>query len=112
VHYFPPERRCEIYRRIIRVLKSDGAYIEGTYCSSSDEEERQALREFRGGTKGLAGADSGEWKVNIPLQSTTISRLLTEAGFVSNDWLADERWVIVARKAAFRGADDEHNLRK
>jgi tRNA (cmo5U34)-methyltransferase len=109
VHYFPPPKRCEIYERIVRALKCDGAYIEGTYCSNSDEEEHQALREFRGGTKGLAGADSGVWKVNIPMQSTTISRLLSEAGFANSEWLADERWVVVACKTAFRRPKREHD---
>jgi tRNA (cmo5U34)-methyltransferase len=98
VHYFPPARRCDIYRRILHALRDDGIYVEGTYCSDSDEEERQKLDEYCGGTKGLTGAADGVWKVNIPLQTITISRLLNEAGFASTEWLANEAWVVVARK--------------
>ncbi len=112
VHYFPPSKRREIYERIERVLKPGGAYVEGTYCSDSEEEERQVLNAFERRTAGLDGADSGEWKVNIPLQPTTISRLLKQAGFASSEWLAGERWVVLARKTASQGSGCDYDQRE
>jgi Ser/Thr protein kinase RdoA (MazF antagonist) len=99
VHYFPPAKRLDIYKRIISALKPGGKYIEGTYCSNSPEEERQVLDAFQRRTMHLDGADSGEWKVNIPLQTTTITHLLDDAGFVDSEWVTGKTCVVTAHKA-------------
>ena len=75
----------EICERIERVLKPGGDYVEGTYCSETEEEERQVLSAFERRTAGLDGADSGEWKIIIPLQPAAVSRLLKQAGFAGSE---------------------------
>jgi len=98
VHYFRPSVRGMIYRRIERALTDDGIYIEGTYCSDSEEEERERLDDFDRRTAGLKGADSGRFKLNLPLRAETITLLLNEAGFPRVEWPGGEGWGVVTAK--------------
>ena len=97
VHYFRPPVRQQIYVRIYRTLNHRGTYVEGTYCVSAEEEEVK-LRNFERSSAGLEGADAGRFKVNLPLQSNTITTLLTNAGFESVEWVNGEQWVVTGTK--------------
>ena len=106
VHYFRPSVRREIYRRIEQALTEDGVYIEGTYCSDSEEEEQARLNDFECRTAGLEGADSGRFKLNLPLRAETITSLLNEAGFPCVEWPGGEGWgVVVASKVPSKPED-------
>ncbi len=97
VHYFRPPIRREVYKRIHRSLIDDGSYIEGTYCVTK-EEEQKGLSNFERSAAGLEGADSGRFKVNLPLHADTISALLNDAGFPVVEWPDRKDWVVIARK--------------
>ena len=98
VHYFRPEVRQQIYEKIRRTLTRDGTYIEGTYCADDAEDERKRLDHFGVITARKEGVDSGRYKLNLPLQRETISRLLEKAGFAQTEWLQDGDMVVVAQK--------------
>lgn len=70
VHYFPPSKYREIYESIERVLNPDGAYVEGTNCSDTEEEDCQVLSAFERRTAGLDGADFGNGRTTSPCNSS------------------------------------------
>ncbi len=97
VHTFRPPVRQQIYVRIHHTLKHGGTYVEGTYCVSPEEEESK-LSNFEPSSVGLEGADAGRFKVNLPLQTQTITTLLINAGFESVEWTNGEAWVVTGNK--------------
>lgn len=98
LHHLLPAPKVELYRRIRRALKQDGAYIEGDWVVSP-EEERDYLREYEERLKTLKFSEEGTHHIDIPSSLETERQLLIEAGFAAVDviWEADGNAVYVAR---------------
>jgi len=96
VHYFRPHVRKQIYERINQTLKSGGTYIEGTYSADDAADEKKRLDHFEAITAGIE-ADSGRYKLNLPLYTETVSDLLRQAGFDQIEWPQDGDMVVVAQ---------------
>jgi hypothetical protein len=96
-HLLPPEKR-ELYCRIRRALKREGAYIEGDWVVSPAE-ERRYLSEREERIRALDASQEGGYHIDAPLSLETQTRLLTEAGFSTVEvmWQADGNSVYVAR---------------
>jgi len=98
LHHLLPARKTELYRRIRRALKPDGAYIEGDWVVSPGE-ERRYLSEYHERVRGLPAADKGAYHIDVPLSMETQKSLLLDAGFsgVRVIWHAAGSMVCVAR---------------
>lgn len=98
LHHLLPARKRALYGRIRAALKRDGAYIEGDWIVSSEEEGRY-LSEYGERVRGLGASAEGAYHIDVPLSLETEKRLLMEAGFFTIDviWRADGNGVYVAR---------------
>jgi len=106
LHHLLPPRKLELYRQIRQALRWDGAYIEGDWVVSPDEEQRYrsryealVLTVSRRRADESEAPDEGSYHIDVPLSLETHRRLLMEAGFSTVDviWQADGNEVYVAR---------------
>lgn len=96
-HLLPPNKR-DLYCRIRRALKREGAYVEGDWVVSP-EEERRHLAEYEEQMRAIGASEGGSYHIDVPLSLETQTRLLKAAGFSTVDviWQADGNSVYVAR---------------
>jgi tRNA (cmo5U34)-methyltransferase len=88
MHHFTPDVKRGLYSRIARALKPGGAYIEGDYVVSP-EEERSRLARYEGILESLRAdgsiredeAPDGKYHIDIPLSIESQVAILGEAGF-------------------------------
>ena len=98
LHHLLPTRKRALYRRITAALKREGAYIEGDWVVSP-EEERCYVLEYERRLRAFDTSEAGVYHIDVPLSMETQKHLLTEAGFSTVDvvWRADGNSVYVAR---------------
>jgi tRNA (cmo5U34)-methyltransferase len=97
LHHLVPSRKRRLYPRIRRALKFDGAYIEGDWFVSP-EDEACYLSEYERRMWELGPSEEGSYHIDVPLSLETQTHLLSEAGFSSVDviWHADGNGVVIA----------------
>ena len=82
VHHLLPQKRLQLYQKIIKALKPGGKYIEADFIVSPKEEER-ALAEYYA-NMGSQGDDiDGFYHLDIPMSIQSVSQVLKEAGFTA-----------------------------
>jgi len=97
LHHLLPPRKRDLYSRIRRALEPDGAYIEGDWYVSPEDEVRY-LSEYEKRMRELEPSEEGSYHIDVPLSLARQTRLLTEAGFSSVDviWHTGGSGVLVA----------------
>ena len=98
LHHLLPAGKLELYRRIRRALRPGGAYIEGDWVVSP-EEERHYLSRYATRRKQIDPDDEGGYHIDVPLSLERERSLLIEAGFSGVDvvWRAEGNAVWIAR---------------
>jgi tRNA (cmo5U34)-methyltransferase len=98
LHHLLPAKKVSLYQRIREALRQEGAYIEGDWVVSLEEEAlyRSAYEEAVGE---LQTSRDGSHHIDIPLSLETEKRLLTDAGFSTVEviWRGPGSGVYVAR---------------
>jgi tRNA (cmo5U34)-methyltransferase len=98
LHHLVPATKVSLYQTIREALRPEGAYIEGDWVVSPEEEllYRAAYEEA---ARELQTSENGDHHIDIPLSLETEKRLLVEAGFrtVEVIWQGPGNGVYVAR---------------
>jgi tRNA (cmo5U34)-methyltransferase len=92
MHHFYPEEKIEVYRKILGMLKTGGAYIEGDFILGDALYAEQYRRRHEAIMEGLSktAKASGEYHVDLPLTLDVQIQLLQEAGFTSVEVLEED----------------------
>jgi tRNA (cmo5U34)-methyltransferase len=98
LHHLVPATKVSVYRRIREALRAEGAYIEGDWVVSSQEERRYRSM-YQDAMRGLPVAEDGTHHIDSPLSLKTQKGLLVEAGFSNVEviWRGPDNGVYVAR---------------
>ena len=82
MHHLWPEEKVEVYRKILKTLKPDGAYIEGDFIVKDDLMVEQYKRRYETITANLPDkVKAGEYHIDIPCTLEVQKKLLQDAGF-------------------------------
>ncbi len=81
MHHFSPDRKRDLYARVLRALKRGGVYLEGDYMAASREEEKKAFAHAARLRAEQGIAPECLMHLDIPCAEETQHRLLREAGF-------------------------------
>ncbi|RLI45092.1 class I SAM-dependent methyltransferase [Candidatus Bathyarchaeota archaeon] len=80
LHHLVPTQKTTLYRKLRRTLVLAGAYVEGDYVVSVEEESR-LLKEYQALKKEFSLLDEGLYHIDIPFSEETQIRALNDAGF-------------------------------
>ena len=103
MHHFSPDRKRDLYARVLRTLKRGGVYLEGDYMAASREEEKKAFAHAARLRAEQGIAPECLMHLDIPCAEETQHRLLREAGFSHTEKLFRQgnTTLLLARKGLF-----------
>lgn len=98
LHHLLPARKASLYQRIREALRLEGAYIEGDWIVSPNEELHYRSA-YEDAVRELQSSEEGGHHIDVPLSLETQKRLLSEAGFPTVEviWQGSGNGVYVAR---------------
>lgn len=80
LHHLMPAKKIALYKKLKKALVPTGAFVEGDYIVSL-EEERRLLKEFQLHKKNYSILEDGQYHIDIPFSEKTQIRALKDAGF-------------------------------
>ncbi|MBN1906796.1 MAG: class I SAM-dependent methyltransferase [Deltaproteobacteria bacterium] len=80
LHHLMPVKKIDLYKKLRETLIPGGAFVEGDYIVSAEEEKR-LLNEFYQFKKDNPLLEDGEYHIDIPFSEETQIKALKEAGF-------------------------------
>ncbi|NLD35903.1 MAG: class I SAM-dependent methyltransferase [Desulfatiglans sp.] len=80
LHHLMPAKKIYLYKKLREALISGGAFIEGDYIVSTEEEKR-LLNEFYQYKKNNPLIEDGEYHIDIPFSEEAQMQALKDAGF-------------------------------
>jgi tRNA (cmo5U34)-methyltransferase len=80
LHHLMPAKKIALYKKLRNALVPTGAYVEGDYVVSLEEEKR-LLNDHNLQKKNNSLLDDGQYHIDIPFSEETQIRALKEAGF-------------------------------
>ena len=98
LHHLMPEKKIALYTKLRKALVPTGAFVEGDYIVSLEEEKR-LLKEFSFQKKNYSLSDDGQYHIDIPFSEETQIRALEEAGFkeVNIIFRTSRSYIVVAK---------------
>jgi tRNA (cmo5U34)-methyltransferase len=84
LHHLLPAKKTSLYSKFRQALVPSGAFVEGDYIVSIDEEIK-LLKEFQERMKKTPFLEDGQYHVDIPFSEETQLCALREAGFTDID---------------------------
>ena len=84
LHHLMPGKKIDLYKKLREALIPGGAFIEGDYVVSAEEEKR-LLNEYYQFKKDNPSLEDGEYHIDIPFSEKTQIQALKDAGFKEVD---------------------------
>ena len=84
LHHLMPAKKIALYKKLRNALVPTGAYVEGDYIVSLEEEKR-LLKEFSLQKRNHSLLDDGQYHIDIPFSEERQIRALKDAGFKEVD---------------------------
>ncbi len=80
LHHLMPVKKIALYKKLKKALIPTGAFVEGDYIVSVEEENR-LLEEYQLRKNGFSLLDDVQYHIDIPFSEETQFRALRDAGF-------------------------------
>jgi tRNA (cmo5U34)-methyltransferase len=95
LHHLLPTDKLKLYRKIRRMLKPGGSYIEGDFVVSPSQETRLSFEYQQLGID--VSSLNGDYHLDIPMSVPTLRTLLKRAGFTMTEIIYQQGEAVVLK---------------